>query len=334
MRFQYLAAAVMAATVSGQATSATDCPQTCLNAYNTCRGAPDSNKSSCAAQYASCLGYSPFGSDGSLITPTACSASSTSSVAATSTVSATPTANACVTACLSAYNTCRGAPGSNKATCAAQYAGCLGFNPFGADGSLITPTACSAISSSTAPSSNATAMTTSTVYATSVYTVTSCAATVTNCPAKMGQVTTEVVVLYTTVCPVSQVTSAPTTMTTSASSVPSCPAACLSAYHACRGTPNSNKATCAAQYAGCLGFNPFGADGSLITPTACSAAVSTTASATPYNTVTVKPTVSTTSYGTVTVKPTTTGSLTQFTGAAGTAKPLMGLLALGALAML
>jgi len=41
-------------------------------------------------------------------------------------------------------------------------------------------------------------MTTSTVYATSVYTVTSCAATVTDCPARLGHVTTETIALYTT----------------------------------------------------------------------------------------------------------------------------------------
>jgi len=44
--------------------------------------------------------------------------------------------------------------------------------------------------------------TTSTVYTTSVYTITSCAPTVTNCPARLGQVTTDVISLYTTVCPV------------------------------------------------------------------------------------------------------------------------------------
>jgi len=45
-------------------------------------------------------------------------------------------------------------------------------------------------------------MTTSTVYATSVYTVTSCAPTVTDCPAG-PHLTTEIISLYTTVCPVS-----------------------------------------------------------------------------------------------------------------------------------
>jgi len=49
--------------------------------------------------------------------------------------------------------------------------------------------------------------TTSTVYATSVYTVTSCAPTVTNCP--VGHVTTDIVSLYTTVCPVTATETTP-----------------------------------------------------------------------------------------------------------------------------
>lgn len=59
-------------------------------------------------------------------------------------------------------------------------------------------------------STSATEYSTSTVYATSVYTITSCAATVTDCPARMGQVTTDVVSLYTTICPVSSINLMPT----------------------------------------------------------------------------------------------------------------------------
>lgn len=44
--------------------------------------------------------------------------------------------------------------------------------------------------------------TTSTVYTTATYTITSCKPEVTDCPAKIGQVTTEVVPAYTTVCPI------------------------------------------------------------------------------------------------------------------------------------
>lgn len=46
-------------------------------------------------------------------------------------------------------------------------------------------------------------MTTSTVYISSVYTITSCAATVTNCPNK-GSVTTKIISSYTTICPVTE----------------------------------------------------------------------------------------------------------------------------------
>ncbi|KAF7867175.1 hypothetical protein EAF04_005259 [Stromatinia cepivora] len=46
--------------------------------------------------------------------------------------------------------------------------------------------------------------TTSTAYVTSVYTITSCAATVTDCPARIGSVTTETIYSYTTICPVTE----------------------------------------------------------------------------------------------------------------------------------
>ncbi|RYP71756.1 hypothetical protein DL770_008074 [Monosporascus sp. CRB-9-2] len=50
-----------------------------------------------------------------------------------------------------------------------------------------------------------TSFTTSTVYSTNVYTITSCAPEVSNCPVSIGQVTTEVVAISTTVCPVTEV---------------------------------------------------------------------------------------------------------------------------------
>ncbi|KAL2282173.1 hypothetical protein FJTKL_11002 [Diaporthe vaccinii] len=51
-------------------------------------------------------------------------------------------------------------------------------------------------------------LTTSTVYSTNVYTVTSCGAEVKSCPARSTVLSTEVVVAYTTVCPVSSESSA------------------------------------------------------------------------------------------------------------------------------
>jgi hypothetical protein len=65
--------------------------------------------------------------------------------------------------------------------------------------------------------------TTSTVYTTSVYTITSCAPEVTDCPGKMGSVTTDVISLYTTICPVTETESSSTWVPTSTSSAPITP---------------------------------------------------------------------------------------------------------------
>jgi chitinase len=76
----------------------------------------------------------------------------------------------------------------------------------------ITTTFCpaSAISTASAVSTaSPTLYTTSIVYTTRVYTITSCAPTVTNCPARLGQVTTEIIELYTTICPVQAASTAP-----------------------------------------------------------------------------------------------------------------------------
>jgi len=56
-----------------------------------------------------------------------------------------------------------------------------------------------------------TGYTVSTVYSTHVYTVTSCAPTVTNCPARSGKpyVTTDIISLYTTFCPVAATETSP-----------------------------------------------------------------------------------------------------------------------------
>ncbi|KAL2874798.1 hypothetical protein SGCOL_010053 [Colletotrichum sp. CLE4] len=190
-----------------------DCPTACADDYNKCRSAPDANRASCAAEYAGCLGYSPFGPDGSLVTPTACSGTATAvppiatgivppisavppiatgivppisavppiatgivppvsavppiatgivpPVSAVPPIAtgivppATPTGDTCVAGCNDSYNKCRSAPGANRSTCAAEYAGCLGYSPFGPDGSLITPTACSASATGAVPTATA-----------------------------------------------------------------------------------------------------------------------------------------------------------------------------------
>ncbi|KAF7905885.1 hypothetical protein EAF00_000164 [Botryotinia globosa] len=62
----------------------------------------------------------------------------------------------------------------------------------------------SAQGSATSPITSIVQYTTSTAYVTSVYTITSCAATVTDCPGRIGSVTTETISSYTTVCPVTE----------------------------------------------------------------------------------------------------------------------------------
>jgi hypothetical protein len=62
MHYPTLVIALLAASVAAY----TD-PQTiCNNAYNACRVAPDANMSTCASNYAGCLKYNPFDSNGSL----------------------------------------------------------------------------------------------------------------------------------------------------------------------------------------------------------------------------------------------------------------------------
>ncbi|KAA8564174.1 hypothetical protein MFRU_032g01160 [Monilinia fructicola] len=183
MHFQDLAFALFAtgAFAAPAALVARDsCSDACYSAYNTCRSAPEANRASCASEYASCLGYSPYDSNGSLVTPTACSKSVTPTATPTatsipggcnpahpgscpssyfSTTTAAPsvapsaTADACVSKCNDSYNQCRSAPGANRASCASDYASCLGYSPYDSNGSLVTPTACSSssVASSTAP---------------------------------------------------------------------------------------------------------------------------------------------------------------------------------------
>jgi hypothetical protein len=51
-----------------------ECAKKCTDTYNACRTKPGANMSTCASDYASCLGFSPFQGNGT-VTPTACKAS-------------------------------------------------------------------------------------------------------------------------------------------------------------------------------------------------------------------------------------------------------------------
>ncbi|KAH7123036.1 hypothetical protein EDB81DRAFT_813472 [Dactylonectria macrodidyma] len=174
-------------------------------------------------------------------------------------------ASTCPEECYDAYNKCRTGPDANMATCAAEYASCLGFNPFGDDGSLVTPTACSSKTAYTQPP----------VYTTEVVTAitTYCPEATTLTYNNITYPVTEPTTLTISNCPCT-ISKPLTTYPVPTHSAPAstCPEECATAYNNCRGAANANMATCAAEYAGCLGYSPFGPDGSLITPTACSAA--------------------------------------------------------------
>ncbi|THV43946.1 hypothetical protein BGAL_0800g00010 [Botrytis galanthina] len=267
------------------------CSDACNTEYNTCRSAPGANRSTCASNYASCLGYSPYGSNGSLVTPTACSSSVASTTASSATTSATT--DACVSQCNASYNTCRSAPGANQSTCASNYASCLGYSPYDNNGSLVTPTACSSSVASTTASS-------ATTSATADACVSKCSASYNSCRTRPNANQATCASEYSTclgyfpydsngslVTPTacssvaSSTTAAATTTTQAASSVTATPDACVSkcndSYNSCRSAPDANRATCASEYATCLGYLPFDNSGSLVTPTACSSsAVSTT----------------------------------------------------------
>ncbi|GKU22279.1 unnamed protein product [Fusarium langsethiae] len=332
---------VNTATSSTSATSSIphtyDCLSECNSDYNKCRTAPGANMSTCAAQYAGCLGYNPF-EGGSLVTPTACS------VPASDTPKPTQSGTSdCVTGCNNDYNKCRTAPGANMSTCAAQYAGCLGYNPF-EGGSLVTPTACSSRPEPTQSDTNDCLNKCNSGYdkcrTAPGANMATCASEYAGClgynPFEGGSLVTP------TACSSQP---GPTQ-----SSTDECVNECNSDYDKCRTAPGANMSTCAAQYSQCLGYNPFDGAGSLVTPTACSSNArpptatsvvqSSIASQSPpprqdttmQATETYQPPVATCDSD-VCTQPTMTDSPVVVDGA-GSLRPWMSLMALAALAIL
>lgn len=181
----------------------------------------------------------------------------------------------CSEACTDAYNACTVEPDASQAFCATEYANCLGFNPFLGQASVPEPTACSAgatgvsaisasdssVSASSAtvsvPPATVIAATSSTLIVTPIYTV----------PTGNGDEDEETLATD---------TGSPST-TEGTYTVPytyDCVSECNSDYNTCRTAPNANRATCASEFAECLGYNPFNSEGSLVTPTECSVAAS------------------------------------------------------------
>ncbi|PTB65427.1 hypothetical protein BBK36DRAFT_1160625 [Trichoderma citrinoviride] len=118
----FVASAAAMADHAGAAADDDECK--CYHAYNECRATPAANMSTCASNYADCLGYNPFdGSHNPDDVSDKCSASA-----------APKTDCRRVKECEDASDECRGQPDANQAQCASDYADCLGFSPFEPEG--------------------------------------------------------------------------------------------------------------------------------------------------------------------------------------------------------
>lgn len=142
MQYSFLLLAAAVSSVIAQDA----CAVKCLAEKSACQTAPQANQAACAARFAGCVGYNPYGIgvNATYVEPTACSAGATGS-ATIATAVATATGDACVAKCQAAADACRVAPQANQSFCSAQFANCLGYNPYGIGptASYVAPTACS-----------------------------------------------------------------------------------------------------------------------------------------------------------------------------------------------
>ncbi|KIL94051.1 hypothetical protein FAVG1_02613 [Fusarium avenaceum] len=169
----------------------------------------------------------------------------------------------CATRCTDAYNACTVKPDASQAFCATEYSNCVGFNVFLGKNSVPALTACSA--GATGLSSIGASV------ASTGLSTTSTAAVPTSTAAK--EVSTTTAALTADTVKTTAIATSSSSATDTADSIPEtydCVTECNDNYNICRTAPNANMASCAAQYAQCLGYNPFGGNGSLVTPTACS----------------------------------------------------------------
>ncbi|KAM0278876.1 hypothetical protein ACHAO9_011948 [Fusarium lateritium] len=184
----------------------------------------------------------------------------------------------CATGCTDAYNACRVKPDASQAFCATEYSSCLGFNVFLGRNSVPAPTACSAGATGVSVIGGS-------VSSTSLSTVPTAVVPISTGDGEesiaTGAVTADA-------AETTAIATSSSSTTDTAATIPEtydCVTECNDNYNICRTAPNANRSTCAAQYAQCLGYNPFGGNGSLVTPTACSDAnISTTQSTQPVTT--------------------------------------------------
>ncbi|KAH7306127.1 hypothetical protein BKA65DRAFT_578271 [Rhexocercosporidium sp. MPI-PUGE-AT-0058] len=210
--------------------------------------------------------------------------------------------------CQAVADKCRTKPGANQATCSAELAACLGYNPYDHNSVWTTET----VTKFTTYCPEATTL----VYNDKSYTATKDEIlTITDCP-----------------CTITKPVGSPSVPTSS-------PDDCHKKENECRSKPDANQATCSAELANCLGYNPFTnpAQPEAIYPTAPAPTLETPAGNTPTTPVPAPETPA----GNTPAAPapnadTPAGNtpVATFTGAASLNKPVSGLLALfiGALA--
>ncbi|KAI0095455.1 glycoside hydrolase family 16 protein [Daldinia grandis] len=136
---------------------------------------------------------------------TASTVSSTSSVSTESTTASASTQSTSSGA--SVTTTSSASQGTATSTASEDDDSCTDENGETSSSSVVSPTVSVSATTTESSSSSATTdeqeLTTSTIYSTDIHTVTSCAPTVTNCPAG-GYVTTKIISVGTTVCPVTK----------------------------------------------------------------------------------------------------------------------------------
>ncbi|KAK5990467.1 hypothetical protein PT974_08735 [Cladobotryum mycophilum] len=172
MKYAFALVALAGSVLATEPTATPDaCAAACNSAYYKCSTAPNANHSFCGSEYRGCLGYNPF-EGGNTAEPTTCASKTgtatgttaietatatgtvTGTVTGTAVATSTSTPDACAAACNSAYYKCSSAPGANHSFCASEYAGCLGYSPFG-NGEWVEPTTCA--TATVAPTATATA---------------------------------------------------------------------------------------------------------------------------------------------------------------------------------
>lgn len=168
----------------------------------------------------------------------------------------------CATRCTDAYNACTVKPDASQAFCATEYSNCVGFNVFLGKNSVPALTACSAGATGLSSIGESVASTGLSTTSTAAVPTSTVAREVSTTTAALTADTVETTAI-----------AASSSSTDAAASIPEtydCVTECNDNYNICRTAPSANMASCAAQYAQCLGYNPFGGNGSLVTPTACS----------------------------------------------------------------